>query len=103
MKMDVPKIDKLAGIESYCTNFVGTSGSIKQKSVGFRVSELIEDSFWKSISPAFNDQHRYPFFLLEKHDIDSNHAVFEIERKSGIKLRVMGIKDAKAITTQYAG
>lgn len=99
----VPKIDRLAGIECYCTSFAGTGGSIKQVSEGFRVSELVDDSLAGSISPSFDDRHRYPVYILEKHDIDSNHALFEIERECRIRLRVMGIKDAKAMTTQYAG
>jgi tRNA pseudouridine13 synthase len=99
----VPKIEKLAGIECYCTSFAGTGGSIKQVSNGFRVSELVHESLADSMSKTFDDQHRYPIYILEKHDIDSNHALFEIERECGIKLRVMGIKDAKAVTVQYAG
>jgi tRNA pseudouridine13 synthase len=99
----VPKIDRLAGIECYCANFAGTGGSIKQGSEGFRVSELVDDSLVATISPSFDDRHRYPIYVLEKHGIDSNHALFEIERECRIRLRVMGIKDAKAVTTQYAG
>lgn len=99
----VPKIDRLAGIECYCISFAGTGGSIKQGSEGFRVSELVDESLAASISPSFDDRHRYPIYLLEKHDIDSNHALFEIERECRIRLRVMGIKDAKAVTMQYAG
>jgi tRNA pseudouridine13 synthase len=34
--------------------------------------------------------------------LDSNHAVLEVERETGIKLKVLGIKDAKAATEQYA-
>ncbi|HEV8404899.1 MAG TPA: tRNA pseudouridine(13) synthase TruD [Nitrososphaera sp.] len=103
MPLVVPKIDRLAGIECYCTSFTGTGGSIKQGSDDFSVSELVDESLADSLSPAFDDRHRYPLYVLEKHDIDSNHALFEIERECGIKLRVLGIKDAKAVTTQYAG
>ena len=103
MTLVVPKIDRLAGIECYCTSFTGTGGSIKQGSEDFGVSELVDESFAGNISSAFDYRHSYPLYVLEKHDIDSNHALFEIERECGIKLRVMGIKDAKAVTTQYAG
>jgi tRNA pseudouridine13 synthase len=99
----VPKIDRLAGIECYCTDFSGTGGSIKQGSDGFRVSELVDDSLTRDLSPHYNEQYRYPLYLLEKKDIDSNHAIFEIQRECRIKLRVLGIKDAKATTRQYAG
>lgn len=99
----VPEIDRMAGMECYCTDFAGTGGSIKQKSEGFRVSELVDDSLLAGISPAFGGAHRYPLYVLEKEGVDSNHALMEIERVHRLRLRVMGIKDAKAATTQYAG
>src|ERR671923_743158 len=98
----VPQIDLLAGIDCYCTSFAGTGGSIKkQESEGFIVSELVDESL--DISLSYDGDHRYPLYVLEKRAIDSNHAIFEIERELHMRLRVMGIKDAKAVTTQYAG
>ena len=97
----ISQIDSRAGIECYCTSFAGTGGSIKQGSEGFMVSELVNESL--DISLSYNENHRYPLYILEKRDIDSNHALFEIERELHMKFRVMGIKDAKAVTTQYAG
>jgi tRNA pseudouridine13 synthase len=97
----VPQIDSLAGIDCYCTSFAGTGGSIKHGSEGFMVSELVDESL--DISRSYNESHRYPLYVLEKRDIDSNHALFEIERELHIRFRVMGIKDAKAVATQYAG
>ncbi|SRR5581483_11440858 len=99
----VPRIDKLAGIECYCTSFKGTGGSIKQGSEGFRVSELVDESLADNVSQSYDERHRYPLYILEKKDIDSNHALIEIERELRVRLRVMGIKDAKATTKQYAG
>ncbi len=96
-----PKIDSQAGMGCYCTSFVGTGGSIKQGSEGFVVSELVDESL--HISPAYTESYRYPLYILEKRDIDSNHALFEIERNLHMRFRIMGIKDAKAVTTQYAG
>ena len=97
----IPQIDSRAGIDCYCTSFAGTGGSIKQESEGFRVSELVDESL--DISRSYDESHRYPLYVLEKQDIDSNHALFEIERELHMRFRVMGIKDAKAVTTQYAG
>ncbi|MDP9462477.1 MAG: tRNA pseudouridine(13) synthase TruD [Thermoproteota archaeon] len=97
----IPKIDSQAGVGCYCTSFVGTGGSIKQRSEGFVVSELVDESL--HISPSYTESHRYPLYILEKRDIDSNHALFEIERNLHMRFRIMGIKDAKAVTTQYAG
>lgn len=97
----ISQIDSRAGIECYCTSFAGTGGSIKQGSEGFMVSELVNVSL--DISLSYNENYRYPLYILEKRDIDSNHALFEIERELHMRFRVMGIKDAKAVTTQYAG
>ena len=97
----IPQIDSRAGIDCYCTSFAGTGGSIKQGSEGFMVSELVDESL--DISLSYDESHRYPLYVLEKQDIDSNHALFEIERELHMRFRVMGIKDAKAVTTQYAG
>jgi tRNA pseudouridine13 synthase len=97
----IPQIDSRAGIDCYCTSFAGTGGSIKQESEGFRVSELVDESL--DISRSYDESHHYPLYVLEKQDIDSNHALFEIERELHMRFRVMGIKDAKAVTTQYAG
>jgi tRNA pseudouridine13 synthase len=97
----VPRIDSRAGMDCYCTNFAGTGGSIKRENQGFVVFELVDESL--DISLAYDGSHRYPLYVLEKQNMDSNHALFEIERELHMRLRVMGIKDAKAITTQYAG
>jgi tRNA pseudouridine13 synthase len=92
----------MAGMECYCTGFAGIGGSIKQDSASFRVSELVDDSLL-DFSKEFGGAHRYPLYILEKEGVDSNHALFEIERTHRLRLRVMGIKDAKAVTSQYAG
>ncbi len=99
----VPEIDLMAGMECYCcTSFAGIGGSIKQHSASFRVSELVDEKSL-GVSRDFGGAHRYPLYLLEKEGVDSNHALFEIEREHHMRLRVMGIKDAKAVTSQYAG
>jgi tRNA pseudouridine13 synthase len=98
----VPRIDRLAGIECYCTDSAGIGGAIKQQSDEFRVFELVDES-QLDISHSYGGEHRYPLYILEKKGVDSNHALFEIERAHRVRLRVMGIKDAKATTRQYAG
>jgi len=100
----VPEIDFYAGMECYSTNFAGINGTIKETNEEFQVSEIIDYAFLKTpnFSPIQDNEHRFPLYLLEKHNIDSNHAVIEIKKQSGLKLRIMGIKDAKAETSQYA-
>src|ERR671924_1124093 len=98
----VPRIDRLAGIECYCTNFQKLGGSIKKDNEGFRVSEIINESILTDLSPIQDSLHRYPLYILEKKGIDSHHALLEIRKDLGLELRVMGKKDAKATTRQYA-
>ncbi len=104
MIQSVPEIDFQAGMECYCTNFAGINGTIKETNEAFQVSEIIDYTFFKPpyFSSVQNNEHKFPLYLLEKHNIDSNHAVIEIKKQSGLKLRIMGIKDAKAETSQYA-
>ena len=93
-----------AGMECYSTNFAGINGTIKETNEEFQVSEIIDYTFLKPpyFSSVQNNEHKFPLYLLEKHNIDSNHAIIEIKKQSGLKLRIMGIKDAKAETSQYA-
>ncbi|HEX7256526.1 MAG TPA: tRNA pseudouridine(13) synthase TruD [Nitrososphaeraceae archaeon] len=104
MRKSVPEIDFYAGVECYCTNFKGINGTIKKINEEFQVSEIIDYTFLKPpyFSLIQNNEHKFPLYLLEKHNIDSNHAIIEIKKKSGLKLKVLGIKDAKAETSQYA-
>ena len=104
MIKSVPEIDFQAGMECYCTNFAGIKGTIKETNEEFQVAEIIDYTFLKPpyFSSVQNNEHKFPLYLLEKHNIDSNHAVIEIKKQSGLKLRIMGIKDAKAETSQYA-
>ncbi len=105
MIKSVPEIDFDAGMECYSTNFAGINGTIKETNEEFQVSEIIDYTFLKPpyFSSVQNTEHKFPLYLLEKHNIDSNHAIIEIKKQSGLKLRIMGIKDAKAETSQYAG
>jgi tRNA pseudouridine13 synthase len=98
----VPKIDRLAGIEYYCTDFKEIGGSIRKDNEGFRVSEIINETILVGLSPVKDLLHKYPLYILEKKGIDSHHALVEIKKDLGLDLRIMGMKDAKATTKQYA-
>ncbi|MGI0032386.1 MAG: tRNA pseudouridine(13) synthase TruD, partial [Nitrososphaeraceae archaeon] len=102
MDKDVPNIDKLAGIELYSTKFDGIGGSIKAKNEDFKVIEILVESISSDISTIPDKSYKYPILLLQKNGLDSNHAIIEILNQLGIKIRVLGIKDSKAVTTQYA-
>ncbi|HJU79771.1 MAG TPA: tRNA pseudouridine(13) synthase TruD [Nitrososphaeraceae archaeon] len=98
----VPTIDKMAGIELYTTRFVGIGGSIKVKNEDFRVIELLAESLSKDISQKPDNSYRFPLLLLDKKGLDSNHAIMEIFDELRTRIRVLGIKDARAFTVQYA-
>ena len=102
MNISVPKIDLLAGIQCYCTHVNGIGGLIKQDNTSFRVNEIVDEFFLADLSPIQDHDHRFPVYVLDKKNIDSNHALFEIKKEYGIDLKIMGIKDSKAITKQYA-
>jgi len=102
MNFSVPTIDRMAGIELYTTHFGGIGGSIKVNNEDFKVVELLSESISKDISKHPDNSYRFPLLLLSKKGLDSNHAIMEIFNELGTKIRVLGIKDAKAVTMQYA-
>ena len=102
MHRDVPNIDKMAGIKLYSTRFEGIGGSIKLKNEDFKVLEILVDSISNNISRFPDKSYRFPVFLLHKNGLDSNRAIIEISNQLGTRIKVLGIKDSKADTTQYA-
>jgi len=102
IEFPVPIIDQKAGMNCYCTSFKGVGGLIKQQADEFRVSEIIDPAVFNDLSSVQDQLHRYPLYSLEKSNIDSNHAISQIKKRFGIPLKVIGLKDAKAITKQYA-
>ena len=100
----VPEIDSLAGIQCYSTSFKGIKGTIKKNLSDFYVREILEPSFLQSsnFSNTRDNLHKFPLYILKKQNIDSNHAILKIQNKYKLKLKIIGIKDAKAITSQYA-
>src|SRR5215510_9715661 len=101
MGKDVPNIDRMAGIEIYSTNFDGIEGSIKERYEDFNVIELLVEPILKDISKKADNVYRFPLLVLQKRGLDSNHAIIEISNQLGTKIRVLGIKDSKAVTSQY--
>lgn len=99
--LNSPQIDRLAGIQFYCTKFSGICGSIKNSNKDFKVFEIIDKQFLDGLSSIQDEVNRYPIYVLEKNNVDSNHALIEIRRKLGLRLKIIGIKDAKSYSTQY--
>ena len=93
----IPKIDSDIGILAYTTDFLGCGGTIRKQKEDFNVSELITK---KSSSRICSDSG-FAVYKLQKNGIDTRHALDEIFRKRGIRLKSLGLKDASAITEQF--
>ena len=93
----IPEIDKQIGITSYSTDFEGVGGQIRTSPEDFQVSEIVTEKALQSI----NDKGGYPVYKLFKKNIDTNHALSDIYKKKGIRLKALGLKDASAVTEQF--
>ena len=93
----IPKIDSQIGITVFSTAFEGIGGQIRSQSEDFEVTEVISDKSKKSIS----EKDGYTVYKLMKKNIDTNHALSDIFRKKGLRLKALGLKDASAITEQF--
>lgn len=93
----IPDLDTQIGISVYSTSFIGIGGKIRITPEDFEVSEIISEKSQNSI----NDQDGYAVYKLKKKKIDTNHALSDIFRKKGIRLKALGLKDASAVTEQF--
>ena len=93
----IPEIDSQIGISVFSTTFNGIGGRIRSEAEDFQVSEVLSDKSLKSIS----SQDGYAVYKLKKKKIDTNHALSDIFRKTGIRLKALGLKDAFAVTEQF--
>ena len=93
----IPKIDSEIGILAYTTDFSGCGGTIRNQKDDFNVSELITE---KSSSRICSESG-FAVYKLQKNGIDTTHALDEIFRKHGVRLKSLGLKDASAITEQF--
>ena len=93
----IPKIDSQIGISVFSTKFNGIGGQIRTEAENFEVTEVLSEKSLKSIS----QQDGYAVYKLKKKKIDTNHALADIFRKTGIRLKALGLKDASAVTEQF--
>ena len=93
----IPQIDKEIGISIYTTKSLPAKGKIKQNENDFSVSEVLSE---KTLS-SFDNPNGHAVYLLRKSGIDTNHALIDIEKRYGIVLKSLGLKDANAITKQF--
>ncbi len=93
----IPNLDSQIGISVYSTEFNGIGGKIRVEPDDFQVTEIISQRAQKSI----NDTEGYAVYKLKKRKIDTNHALSDVFRKKGIRLKSLGLKDASAMTEQF--
>ena len=93
----IPQIDQDIGISVYTTKYPSINGKIKQNENDFSVSEVLSE---KALS-SFDNSEGHAVYLLTKSGIDTNHALSDIEKRYGIVLKSLGLKDANATTKQY--
>ena len=95
----ISDIDSQIGISVYTTKFSGIGGKIRISPEDFEVSELIS----KHATNSITDESGYAVYKLKKKKIDTNHALSGVFRKTGVRLKSLGLKDASAVTEQYVG
>jgi len=93
----ISKLDSQIGISVYSTNFEGIGGKIKVSPEDFEVSEVISNKTIKQITK----QGDYAVYKLKKKNIDTNHALADVFKKSGLRLKALGLKDSFAISDQF--
>jgi len=93
----IPQIDKEIGISVYTTNSPSIKGKIKENQNDFVVKEVLSE---KTIN-SFNNTEGHAVYLLKKSGLDTNHALSDIEKRYGLVLKSLGLKDANAQTEQY--
>ncbi len=92
--MSIPELDKSIGIEVYSTDLEGIGGKIRANRSSFIVEEVLSNIEFIT--------NGYALYKLEKEGIDSERLIDYIARKHSIRLKIFGLKDADAQTTQYA-
>jgi len=93
----IPKLDSQIGVFVYSTNFKGVGGKIKISPEDFEVSEVISEKSLNQIKPEGD----YVVYKLKKKGIDTNHALSDVFRKTGLRLKAFGLKDSFAVTQQF--
>jgi tRNA pseudouridine13 synthase len=108
----VPKIEELIGIGAYATKTSGINGAIRKSVDDFVVQEVLVDGSKAQIEKATErpplgaslTKQRYLLCVLTKRDWDTFIAIKNVARqldKSQNQIQIAGIKDGKAITSQY--
>ncbi|WP_455364397.1 tRNA pseudouridine(13) synthase TruD, partial [[Eubacterium] cellulosolvens] len=106
--MNNPDVERKLGIERYCTRTSGIGGVIRSSPDDFIVHEVLR-GYGPADNPAFprtppTKKGRYLLATLEKRGWDTFPLLRKISQQMQInekRIRIAGIKDAKAHTIQY--
>lgn len=93
----IPTLDSQIGILVYSTKYEGIGGKIRVSPDDFQVSEILS----QKSQNAINSQEGYAVYKLQKTKIDTNHALSDLFKKKGIRLKALGLKDSNAKTEQF--
>lgn len=106
--MDPPELDKSLGMEFYGTSSPGLGGIIRKYPIDFIVKEVIR---WYGTSPlSLNRNYKTPRYgphllaALVKERWDNIIALSEVQKRLNLRKKdvyVPGIKDARALTSQF--
>ncbi len=111
--MFVPEIERHIGIETYLTQANGIGGKIRASAENFVVEELLVDgskaiyngsAVEKPALGATKERQHFLLCVLVKRNWDTFIASKNIAKELGVesnKVQIAGIKDAKAVTSQY--
>ena len=106
--MKVPRLERELGIEVYASQSLGIGGRIRQFPEDFVVEEVLVDGskaeVGKAEIPPPTGIGRYLVCSLIKRDWDTLLAIRKVAKRlgmSGDRIRIAGIKDARALTAQH--
>ncbi len=107
--MNVPKLEKMLGIEVYASKSLGIGGRIRQFPEDFVVEEVLTDGSRAEVRQARETFHitgkgRYLVCVLVKRNWDTLLAVEAVAKQLGLSaesIHIAGIKDTKAVTAQH--
>lgn len=107
--MNIPKLEKMLGIEVYASKSLGIGGRIRQFPEDFVVEEVLADGSRAEVKPTRKTSHvtgkgRYLACVLVKRNWDTILAVEAVAKQLGLSaeaIHIAGIKDAKAVTAQH--
>jgi tRNA pseudouridine13 synthase len=111
----VPSLERSIGIEVYATRSPGIGGAIRQSAEDFVVEEVLVDGSRAEASKlgggtaqrvlgSSSIRNRYLLCVLVKRNWDTLIALRNVAQELGIdrtRIRIAGIKDAKAVTAQH--